>query len=210
VIGPSYTMISRIPSVKDTYFQHKVLTCTHGKPTYESLQTVLTESKANATSVPSTLGGGNNGHLGLLLSTACYTALANILPWVSPNNPGPFAPPEAGTGPQIEAAKDVWKERKQIFKLNQATEKCSSRKWSKPSIRSTFKHCSIAPLATTLPTFVLFSSISFLPTAESRPSRSNPKKRNYTTCITTYLNLLILSSAASMILPTLQIMLVLP
>jgi hypothetical protein len=116
-------MLSRIPSVKDTYFQHKVLTRIHGKPTYESLQTVLTELKANASSVPSTLGGGNNGHLGLLLSNARYTALANTIAWVSPNNPGPFLPPDAGTGPQIEAAKDVWKDRKQTFELNQATEK---------------------------------------------------------------------------------------
>jgi hypothetical protein len=116
-------MISRIPSVKDTYFQHKVLTRTHDKPTYEWLQTVLTELKANASSVPSTLGGGNNGHLGLLLSPARYTALPNTLPFVSPNNPGPFVPPEAGTGPQIEASTDVWRQLKQTFELNQATKK---------------------------------------------------------------------------------------
>jgi hypothetical protein len=51
-------MLSRIPSVKDTYFQHKVLTKVHGKPTYETLQNLSTELKAsNAGSVPSTLGG---------------------------------------------------------------------------------------------------------------------------------------------------------
>jgi hypothetical protein len=33
-------MLSRIPSVKDTYFQHKVLSKIHGKPTYESLQKI--------------------------------------------------------------------------------------------------------------------------------------------------------------------------
>jgi hypothetical protein len=95
----------------------------HGKPTYKSLQNVLTELKANASSVPSTLGGRQHGHLGLLLSDACYTALAHTLQWVSPGNPAPFVPPLAGTGPQIEAAKDVWKELKQTFKLCQATEK---------------------------------------------------------------------------------------
>jgi hypothetical protein len=116
-------MSSRIPSVKDTYFQHKVLTKIHGKPTYESLQNVSTELKANASSVPSTLGGGQNGHLGLLLSDARYITLAETVPWATPGNPGPFAPPEAGTGPQIAAAKDVWKELKQDFELCQATEK---------------------------------------------------------------------------------------
>jgi hypothetical protein len=116
-------MLSKIPSVKDTYFQHKVLTRIHGKPTYESLHNVLTELKANASSVPATLGGGHNGHLGLLLSTPRYTALTHTLPWVTPGNPGPFLPPLAGTGPQIEASRDVWKELKQTFELCQATEK---------------------------------------------------------------------------------------
>jgi hypothetical protein len=117
-------MTSKIPSVKDTYFQHKVVTKMHGKPTYESLQTAFTKLKANASSVPSTLGGGQHGHLGLLLSNARYTALPNSLPWATPGNPGPFAPPAIGTaGPQIDAAKDVWKDLKQTFELCQATEK---------------------------------------------------------------------------------------
>jgi hypothetical protein len=116
-------MLSRIPSVKDAYFQHKVLSKIHGKPTYESLQNVLTELKANASSVPSTLGVGNNGHLGLLLSDPRYTTLANTIPWITPVNPGPFVPPAAGTGPQIEAERDVWRELKQTFELCQATEK---------------------------------------------------------------------------------------
>jgi hypothetical protein len=87
---------TRIPSVKDTYFQHKVLTKVHGKPTttYESLQTLTTEIKANAGSVPSTSGGGTNDHLGMILSAARYATLAGTLPWVQPGNPGAFAPPD--------------------------------------------------------------------------------------------------------------------
>jgi hypothetical protein len=101
-----------------------MLTKIHGKPTSEYLQNVSTELKANASSVPSTLGGGQNaGHLGLLLSNARYITLAHTIPWVTPGNPGPFVPPDAGTGPQIEAAKDVWKELKQEFELCQVTEK---------------------------------------------------------------------------------------
>jgi hypothetical protein len=116
-------MLSRIPSVKDAYFQHKLLMRIHGKPTYESLQNGLIELKANASSVPSTLGGGRHGHLGLLMSDARYTALAHTVPFITPSNPGPFVPPVAGTGPQIEAAKDVWKELQQTFEICQATEK---------------------------------------------------------------------------------------
>jgi hypothetical protein len=114
---------TKIPSVNDTYFQHKVLTKVHGQPTYESLQTLHTEIKANAASVPSTLGGGQYGHLGLIVSDERYATLANTVPWVSPTNPGPFAPPAGGTGPQIEAAKDVWRDLKISFELCQATEK---------------------------------------------------------------------------------------
>jgi hypothetical protein len=117
-------MISNIPSVKDTYFQHKVLTKIHGKPSYESLRNILTELKANASSVPSTLGGGQHGHLGLLLSDARYTALPHAIAWITPGNPGAFAPPPApATGPQIEAAKDVWRELKRTFETSQASEK---------------------------------------------------------------------------------------
>jgi hypothetical protein len=114
---------SRIPSVNDTYFQHKVLTKVHGCPTYASLENVSTELKANASSVPSTLGGGLYGHLGLLLSDAKYATLANTVPWVTPVNPGPFTPPAAGTAAQIEAARDVWRELKQEFLICQATDK---------------------------------------------------------------------------------------
>ena len=116
-------MSTSLPSVNDTYFQHKVLTRVHGQPTYETLQTLATEIKANASSVPSTLGGGQYGHLGLILSADRYATLAHTVPWVSPPNPGPFDPPANGTGPQIEAAKDVWRELKLSFDLCQATEK---------------------------------------------------------------------------------------
>lgn len=116
-------MSTRLPSVNDTYFQHKLLTKIHGQPTYETLQTLATEIKANAASVPSTLGGGQYGHLGLILSDERYATLATTVPWVSPPNPGPFVPPANGTGPQIEAAKDVWRELKLSFDLCQATEK---------------------------------------------------------------------------------------
>jgi len=116
-------MSTKIPSVIDTYFQHKVLTRLHGQPTYETLQTLATEIKANAASVPSTLGGGHFGHLGLILSDARYATLADTIPWISPVNPGPYAPPDGGTAPQIEAVKDVWRELKIEFDLCQATEK---------------------------------------------------------------------------------------
>ena len=114
---------TRTPSVKDTYFQHKLLTKIHGKPTYPTLQTLHTELKANAGSVPSTLGGGLHGHLGLLLTDTAYATLQPTTPWVNPHNPGPFVPPAAGTAAQLAAATSVWKDTHQQFEVYQATEK---------------------------------------------------------------------------------------
>ena len=52
-----------------------------------------------------------------------YAALVHTEPWVSCVTPGPFVPPAGGTGPQIEAAKDVWRKLKQTFELCRAIEK---------------------------------------------------------------------------------------
>jgi hypothetical protein len=114
---------NKLLNVTETYFQHKVLTKVPGKPTYDSLQQLQTEIKANAASVPSIFGGGLYGHLGLIVSPARYATLADTVPWVSPQNPGVFEPPESGTGPQIEAAREVWRDANFSFELFQATEK---------------------------------------------------------------------------------------
>ena len=114
---------SRVPNVSETYFQHKVLTKISGQPTYETLLVLSNEVRANAASVPSTLGGGLYGHLGLTMSDERYATLANSAPWITPGNPGVFAPPAGATGPQIKAAKDVWRELKFTFELCQATER---------------------------------------------------------------------------------------
>ena len=115
---------TRIPSVKDTYFQHKMLTKINGKPTYPSLQMLHTELKANAASVPSTLlGGGLHGHLGLLLTVTAYATLQPTTAWVTPPNPGPFVPPTTGTSAQLAAARTVWLESQHQFEVCQATEK---------------------------------------------------------------------------------------
>ena len=114
---------TNLPNVNDIYFQHKVLTRIHGTPVFETLQVLITELKANAASVPTTLGGGLYGHLGLVVSDKKYATLANTSPWVTPANPGTYTPPATGTGPQIEADKDVWRAAHTIFALCQATEK---------------------------------------------------------------------------------------
>ena len=91
-------MNTRVPNVKDVYFQHKVLTRVQGKPHLKSLKILLDKLKANASSVTSTLGGGMYVHLGLLLSAQQYATLSATA-FVIPINPGPLNPPALGTGP---------------------------------------------------------------------------------------------------------------
>ena len=115
---------NRLHSVKDTYFQHKVLTKITGKPTFATLQTLHIELKANAGSVPSTLGGGSLGHLGLLLPPAAYATLQPpSIPWVTPVHPGPLAPPATATPDELASARAVWQESFDQFQICQSTEK---------------------------------------------------------------------------------------
>ena len=125
---------SRVPNVSKTYFQHKVLTKISGPPTYETLLVLSNKVRANTASVPSTLGGGLYGHLGLTMSDDRYATLANSLPWITPGNPGVFTLPAGATGPQIEAAKDVWCELKFASKLCQAiNQPIHQHKWDQMS-----------------------------------------------------------------------------
>jgi hypothetical protein len=112
---------SRIPSVHDTYFQHKVLTRIHGIPVYETLQLLTTKIKANAASVPTTLDGGLYGHLRLVVSDLKYATLANTVPWVTPVNPGPYTPP--ATARRSRPTRKFGAPRTKTFEICQATEK---------------------------------------------------------------------------------------
>ena len=112
-----------LPNVSKTYFQHKVLSKFKGQPTYKSLQILTTELKANGSSAPSTIGGGHYSHLGLIVAANKYATLANTIPWVTPDHPGPFTPPASGTAAQIDAAKDVWRDLKFSIDIAHATSK---------------------------------------------------------------------------------------
>ena len=75
-----------VPNYRDTLFQYPDLTQIHGEPTYESLRVIQNQLKANARSVHTTLGGGQHGHLGLVLTPAQY-ALLSPHPYVCPPRP---------------------------------------------------------------------------------------------------------------------------
>ena len=74
---------------KTTCFEHPELTKIHGEPTFEKLKVVEDELKANAQSVYSPLGGGQHGHLGLVIEPFQYTTVSRV-PFVVPPAPGAF------------------------------------------------------------------------------------------------------------------------
>ena len=99
---------------KETYFQFKELTKIHGEPTYDTIKTLHDQIKANAASVPSTLGGGNLGHLGLVITPQQYALISNA-PFDRPPHPGQCVIPANSTQAQIQAIKDLHTEQLRIF-----------------------------------------------------------------------------------------------
>ena len=69
-------MISSIPDYRSTHFEFKTPTIINGEPTFELLALLYDQIKVNAQTVPSTLGGGNNGHLGLVVSNTDYQLIS--------------------------------------------------------------------------------------------------------------------------------------
>ena len=74
---------------KNNIFQYPDLTRIIGEPTTASLITLHTQVKSNAQAVHSPLGGGENGHLGLVVTPQVYATLVpGDTPYVRPVNPG--------------------------------------------------------------------------------------------------------------------------
>ena len=77
-----------VPNYWETLFEYPDLTPIHGEPTYEALCVLFNQLKANARSVHTTLGGGQLGHLGLVLTAPQYSLLSN-----QPYHKPPILPP---------------------------------------------------------------------------------------------------------------------
>ena len=80
-------MSDSLLNYRENYFQHPVLTKIIGGPTYTSLAQMEKECKANAKSVSSTLGGGQQGYLGLVSSIQAYERVAPGEPFIRPPLP---------------------------------------------------------------------------------------------------------------------------
>ena len=85
------------------YFKHKDLDKIYGKPTIDSILTILKQGKRNSQSVPTTLGGGQLGYLWFFLKNADYNSIPGIARFIRPINPGTFTPTPIAVGPTTRA-----------------------------------------------------------------------------------------------------------
>jgi hypothetical protein len=99
---------------RESYFQHPSLTKISGDPTYASLAKLERECKANGKSVNSTLGGGLQGHLGLVCSASAYARVSPGAPFTRPLLPV-LPDLTASTAPQIAEARQLYADEISIF-----------------------------------------------------------------------------------------------
>ena len=91
---------------KENLFPHSELTKIAGKPTYPGILNLRREVNANLASVPSTLGGGQFGHMALGLKADTYTRLTSAVAYARPEDVGTFTP-GAATGEALANAKQT-------------------------------------------------------------------------------------------------------
>jgi len=80
-------MLSTSIDYVSIYFEYTTLTKIHGTLTYKTLQELKNQLKANAATFTSDLGGGANGHLGLVCTAAEYVNI-NATAYIVPEHPG--------------------------------------------------------------------------------------------------------------------------
>ena len=98
---------SSIDAIKEK-MPFQSLTRIVGEPDQPSLHNLYKEVKANAAAVHSTLGGGQHGHLGLVVPATTYAHLSNT-PWIDPIHPGADLIIPAGTAQhQANHLRDVY------------------------------------------------------------------------------------------------------
>ena len=124
---------------KTDLFEHERLTPIVGKPDYISLQRLKKQIKANVQAVPSTLGGGTHGMLGLVISDVEY-ATVSAVPFVREPYPGALAFPTNTTNLQSKVIEDTYKKSMKRYEscigvdkaIRQQIVKAIHEDWLKP------------------------------------------------------------------------------
>lgn len=97
-------------------FAHPTVVPLVSKRTYLSISKLFQQCVENAASIPSTIGGGANGHAGQVLSNTRYLTISGNVAFTIPPNLGPTATiPANSTGPQIAALERAHKQQMSIY-----------------------------------------------------------------------------------------------
>ena len=75
-----------------------------GEPIYKAINKLREALYANSASIPTTLGGGRNGHIGLLMDAVVYDNVATT-DYAIPTEPGPYA--QQGPGESVAERSNV-------------------------------------------------------------------------------------------------------
>ena len=81
-----------LPDYRSRFFEYKTLTKIIGQPTIDSIAKLHREVKRNAQKVPTTLGGGQNGYLGMIIAPEIYNTIPGARAFHRPEDPGTFNP----------------------------------------------------------------------------------------------------------------------
>jgi hypothetical protein len=68
----------------------ETVTKIHGQPTNQDLMTLEKELIAILVNIPTTLGGGNHGHAGIIVEPARYLLMTGGVAFANPANPGTY------------------------------------------------------------------------------------------------------------------------
>ena len=107
---------------RSEFFQFETLTPIQGEPDFASILKLKNEVKANAQSLPSTLGGGNHGYLGLVTTPVEYALVSNT-PFTKEPYPGPLTFPTGTTTIQSKMLEDAYKKRVALYNACVGVEK---------------------------------------------------------------------------------------
>jgi hypothetical protein len=99
-------------------FPVKTLPIITGEPDYATIGQIIQTLYGNAASLPTTIGGGAHGHIGLIMTTVLYATLTPTA-YMVPDDPGPVVTHAANASPSIRERNTItYKEARRIYDNN--------------------------------------------------------------------------------------------
>eukprot|EP00957_Ditylum_brightwellii_P169216 12879958-Ditylum_brightwellii.AAC.1 len=101
---------------KNNYFEYQELTPIQGEPTTAALLNLCSKVRSNVQSVDTMLGGGANGHLGLVCDTAIYASIPGASTYLRPLNPGQLIVTSTAMQAQMAQLQDQHEDALHLFR----------------------------------------------------------------------------------------------